>query len=105
MKNNKKTIYLRYEFSDETGTLEGGDVVRYDSLEDIQEIISQIAEIAHEDGVAVNLTIGKEKPFFGFLKNVGLSRQEVEAEMVDQEEAPAPQKAPKKTSKKTAKKK
>ena len=34
------------------------------------------------------MTIGTEKPFFGFLKNVGMSREAVESEIVDRDLAP-----------------
>jgi hypothetical protein len=82
MKNTKSPIFFRYEFSDETGSPEGGDVFKYETQAKVQSMVKQIIKVAHSDQVTVNLTIGFEKPFFGFLKNSGLSRQDVEKEMV-----------------------
>ena len=89
-KNPKKaaTVYLRYEFSNEAGKLEGGDIFEFASLSEVQEMTSQIFKVAQSDGVAVNVTIGTEKPFFGFLKNVGLARKDIQMEMVPAELAP-----------------
>jgi hypothetical protein len=103
MKKNKNTIYVRYEFSDEKGRLEGGDIFEFFSLKLAQEFMSEAAKIAYSDGVAVNFTIGEETPFFGFLKMVGISRKEAEAEMNHSEE-PMEKPAGKKTKTKAKKK-
>jgi hypothetical protein len=103
-KKNKSTIYFRYEFSDETGRPEGGDVFQFGSLNKVQEMAAEILKVAQSDQVTVNLTIGTEGSFFGFLKNVGLSRQDVEKEMVQADMAPM-KKAKTKATKKTASKK
>ena len=84
MKNTKSPIFFRYEFSDETGSPEGGDVFKYATHAKVQAMVKEILKVAHSDQVTVNLTIGFEKPFFGFLKNSGLNRQDVEKEMVRQ---------------------
>jgi hypothetical protein len=99
MKKSKNTMYIRYEFSNESGTPEGGDVFEFSSIQDIQEMASEIIEVAQKDKVSVNLTIGGEKPFFGFLKSVGLSREHVEAEIVQADDMP-PAIQDKKTTKK-----
>jgi len=107
VKKTNKSIYLRYEFSDEKGTLEGGDIFEFTSMDDIQEMASKILEVAYSDKVAVNLMIGEEKPFYGFLGNVGITREDAEKELVDRDEAPISsnkKSAPKKTSKKASKK-
>jgi hypothetical protein len=102
MKNTKSPIFFRYEFSDETGSPEGGDVFRYPTHAKVQAMVKEILKVAHSDQVTVNLTIGFEKPFFGFLKNSGLNRQDVEKEMVL---AAAVAGAPKAKSKARSKKK
>src|SRR6476620_4202307 len=101
MKKAKSPIYLRYEFSDETGTPEGGDVFQYSSAQKVQALVEEILKVTHSDNVAVNLTIGEEGPFFGFLKKVGMSRKEVEKEIVDQ--SPIAETSGKKTTKKKSK--
>lgn len=83
MKKNKSSIFLRYEFSDESGLPEGGDIFRLSSMSKVQEMTAEIIKVANSDGVTVNLTIGGETPFYGFLKNVGVSRQDAEKELVD----------------------
>jgi len=111
MKKSKKSIYVRYEFSNEAGRPEGGDVLKFSSLKDIQEMTADILKVAQTDNVTVNLTIGQEIPFFGFLKKVGMSRKTVEKEMIDLDavmapiqDLPAKQKAPTKKKAKSAKK-
>ena len=104
MKKNKNTIYLRYEFSDETGRPEGGDVFQYDTLNKAQEMAAEIFKVAQSDQVTVNLTIGTESSFFGFLENVGLSRADVEKEMVEADMEPMKKVKAKAASKKTSKK-
>jgi hypothetical protein len=96
MKKTKKTIYVRYEFSDESGRLEGGDIFEFSNLKLAQEFMSEAAKVAYDDCVAVNFTFGEEKPFFGFLKMVGISRKEAEAEM-DHSEEPVQKQTKKKT--------
>jgi hypothetical protein len=99
MKKTKSPIFFRYEFSDETGSPEGGDVFQYESPAKVQSMVKQILKVAHSDQVTVNLTIGFEKPFFGFLKNSGLSRQDIEKEMVRLEALTKKPKASKKKKK------
>lgn len=99
----KNTIYFRYEFSDESGRPEGGDVFQYTSLAQVQDMVTKVLKVANGDKVSVNLTIGVEKPFFGYLGKGGLNRKDVEKEMVGQELLKAA--AKKKTSKKASKKK
>lgn len=82
MKKAKSPIYFRYEFSDEAGLPEGGDIFKLSSMTQVQDMAEDILKVAHADGVTVNLTIGEEVPFFGFLKTVGMSRKEVEREIV-----------------------
>jgi hypothetical protein len=106
MKKTKSPIFFRYEFSDETGSPEGGDVFKYATAAKVQAMVKEILKVAHSDQVTVNLTIGFEKPFFGFLKNSGLNRQDVEKEMVRQQTlASAIATAPKTKSKTKTKKK
>jgi hypothetical protein len=83
MKKTKSPIFFRYEFSDETGNPEGGDVFQYTTPAKVQSMVKEILKVAHSDQVSVNLTIGLEKPFFGFLKSSGLNRQDIEKEMVN----------------------
>ena len=119
MKKAKSPIYLRYEFSDEVGHPEGGDIFEFPSFKHALEMADEILKVSHGDDVAVNLTIGTEKPFFGYLGNSGLSRKAAEKEMVNQEAPlakakpqskakakakPATKKAPAKKAKSTAKK-
>lgn len=98
MKKEKNTVYLRYEFSDETGCLEGGDIFAFSSLKRAQDFMCEAGKVAYSDGVAVNFTLGEKKPFFNFLKTVGISREDAEAEMNHEEEIP---KKKAKTTKKT----
>lgn len=88
MKNSKKSVFLRYEFSDETGKPEGGDIFEFKSTSEVLEMAEKIVKVAQADQVAVNLTIGQEKTFFGFLQNVGISYEDAETEMVDRDVAP-----------------
>jgi hypothetical protein len=81
-KIDKKTIFLRYEFSDEQGHPEGGDILEFSSIKKAQAMAEEILRVAHSDQVAVNLTIGRDKPFYGFLKTAGLSRKDLALEMV-----------------------
>ena len=99
MKKTKKDIYFRYEFSDETGRPEGGDIFRFPTIARAQKMAAEILKVANSDGVAVSLVIGEEKTFFGLLKKSGMSRKDAEREMVGEEISPL--KAPKKASKKT----
>jgi hypothetical protein len=103
MKKAKGTIYFRYEFSNEAGSPEGGDIFQFSTLTEVQEMTTEILKVAQSDNVAINLTIGEEKPFFGFLKKVGMSRQDVEKEIVDEDFSPSS--SEKKASKKPSKKK
>lgn len=105
MKKQKGGIFLRYEFSDETGNPEGGDVFEFSSPREFQSMLGQILKVAHADGVAVNLTIGEETPFFGYMKNGGLSREDISREMVSKEELMAGAGTKKKATKKAATKK
>jgi hypothetical protein len=100
-------IYFRYEFSDESGCPEGGDIFQFSSLKELQKMLGEVIGVAQEDGVTVSLTVGQDDLFFKFLKNTGLSQKEVEKEMVDSSISPfvAEKKAPKpKRTKKKAKK-
>jgi hypothetical protein len=96
MKKTKSPIYIRYEFSDETGCPEGADVLEVGSMKKIQELTAEILKVAHSDGVAVSLTVGENKPFFTYLENSGVCMAEF------CEEAPKKKTA---TKKKSAKKK
>ena len=98
----KNPVYIRYEFSNKSGKPEGGDIFQFSSMSEIQEMEAEILQVTQSDQVAVNLTIGHEKPFFGFLKNVGMSRKDAEKEIVDPDLAPV--QSPKKQTKKKAKK-
>ncbi|MGK5087313.1 hypothetical protein WDW86_07120 [Bdellovibrionota bacterium FG-2] len=102
-KKAKNEIFVRYEFSDEKGRPEGGDVFRFTSMEQIQEMTAEIIDVAQSDGVAVNLTIGTEKVFYGFLKNAGMGKNDVDKELVVEEVNPFPPK--KATAKKATTKK
>jgi hypothetical protein len=97
MKKAKTPIYFRYEFSDEVGYPEGGDIFEFASFKDALAMAADILKVAQGDKVAVNLTVGTEKPFFGYLGNSGLSRKAAEKEMVNQgtEAMPAKGKAAK----------
>ncbi len=71
---------------------------------------AEIIEVAKSDGVTVNLTIGAEKVFYSFMKNVGMGKNDVDKELIVQELNPFPSKnakkpAAKKSAKKNAKKK
>jgi hypothetical protein len=109
MKKTKASVFVRYEFSDESGQPEGGDILELASMKKAQEMAHEILSVAHSDGVAVNLTIGENLPMFGYLKNKGMTRKDIDSEMVDldseeNEEAPAQKKAGKKAGKKSGKK-
>jgi hypothetical protein len=109
MKKAKKSIYLRYEFTNEKGKMEGGDIFEYSTLNQAQSMINEILKVTLSDGVAVNITLGEEKPFMGFLTNVGLTQDQIEAEKVDlksvaESEKASKKKASKKSSKKSSKK-
>lgn len=104
MKKAKNSIYLRYEFTNEKGKMEGGDIFEYSTLSQAQAMISEILKVTLSDGVAVNITLGQAKPFMGFLTNVGLTQEQIDAEKVDLKSLP-PQKSAQKSVKKTAKKK
>ena len=98
MKKTKKDIYFRYEFSDETGRPEGGDIFRFPTIARAQKMAAEILKVANSDGVAVSLVIGEEKTFFGLLKKSGMSKKDAEREMVGEEVMPmTKKKAPKKT--------
>jgi hypothetical protein len=105
MKKLKTTVYVRYEFSNEAGHPEGGDILKFSSVKDVQDFTSEILAVANGDEVTVNLTVGTEKPFFGFLKAAGMNREDAEKEMVNQDEFALPsEKKTKKVSKKATKK-
>jgi hypothetical protein len=110
MKKAKKSIYLRYEFTNEKGLREGGDIFEYSTLNQAQSMISEILKVTLSDGVAVNITLGESKPFMGFLKGAGLTQEQIDAEKVDLAAISTPkqkagQKQAKKASKKASKKK
>jgi hypothetical protein len=106
MKKAKNSVYFRYEFSDEIGHPEGGDIFEFPTLKGALEMAAEILKVAQSDEVAVNLTIGTAKPFFGFLENSGISRKSAEKEMVNHEsQAVAPKAKTKATKKKAAAKK
>ncbi|MFL5814166.1 MAG: hypothetical protein ACJ763_11365 [Bdellovibrionia bacterium] len=105
MKKAKKSIYLRYEFTNEKGMREGGDIFEYSTLTQAQEMISEILKVTLSDGVAVNVTLGESKPFMGFLKGAGLTQEQIDAEKVDFNAVSASEKAGKTTKKKPAAKK
>jgi hypothetical protein len=98
-------IYFRYEFSDETGCPEGGDIFQFSTLKELQKLLGEVIGVAQEDGVTVSFTIGQDDHFFKFLKNTGLSEKEVKKEMVDpsinpfvvEKKVPKPKRAKKKT--------
>jgi hypothetical protein len=102
MKNTKKSIALRYEFSNETGLLEGGDIFEFPSVAYAIKMTSDILKVAAQDGVAVHITVGEPKPFHGLLKNYGMTDAQIAAERVP---APTAKTATPKTKKKTAAKK
>jgi hypothetical protein len=85
MKKNKNSVYIRYEFSNKSGTPEGGDIFEFSSMNEVQDMTSEILKVAQIDNVAINLTIGQSKSFFGFLKNVGMKQEEIEKEIVDRD--------------------
>jgi|GEM_PF-3494362 len=68
MKQTKKSVFLRYEFSNEAGQLEGGDIFEFPSNREAIAMSADILKIASQDGVAVHITVGAEKPFYGLLK-------------------------------------
>ncbi len=116
-KKVKSPVYFRYEFSDEAGRPEGGDIFQFSSTDKIQSMMEDVLQVAQSDGVTVAFTVGDEKSFFNFLKNTGISRKEAEKELVDLSAIPAYSEKPvkkakaaqgktvkKKTSKKKAKK-
>ena len=98
MKKIKNSVYLRYEFSDEKGALEGGDIFEFASLKEVQGMVGKILKVANSDRVAVSIVVGEDLPFYGFLGNVGINREDAEKEIVVSKPA-------KKTAKKNAKKK
>ena len=87
MKTNKTPIYFRYEFSDEAGRPEGGDIFQFTSLRELLEMTAKVIQVAKGDKVAVNFTIGEQEPFFGFLNDAGLTHDDLEAEMVENHSA------------------
>ena len=99
----KNQLYFRYEFSDEAGRPEGGDIFRFASMANLKKMMTEVIAVAESDGVCVSFTIGKGEQFFKLLNNLGLSQKEVENEMVDSTLIPflGDEKAPK--SQKTAK--
>jgi len=105
VKKTKSSIYLRYEFSDEVGHPEGGDIFEFPSFKHALELADEILKVSHGDDVAVNVTIGTEKPFFGYLGNSGLSRKAAEKEMVKQLPTVAPTSTQGKAQTKTTAKK
>ncbi|MBC7692917.1 MAG: hypothetical protein H7222_14235 [Methylotenera sp.] len=108
-KANAKPMYLRYEFSDEKGTPEGGDIFEFESRNDVQKMISEIIGVAMADGVSVSIAVGEKSTFYPFLGHMGISQSAAEQEMVTAEvevtPAPAQKKSKKsKTAPKAAKK-
>lgn len=109
---NKKAMYLRYEFSDEKGIPEGGDIFEFESRNDVQKMISEIIGVAMGDGVSVSIAVGEKATFWPFLEKMGISRKAAEQELVtaEVEFVTAPEKKTKagakksKTSKKSSKK-
>lgn len=83
IQKNKSPIYFRYEFSDETGCPEGGDIFQFSSTTELQKFMSEVIDVAESDGVIVSFMVGQGDHFFKFLKNSGLTQKEIEAEMVD----------------------
>jgi hypothetical protein len=113
MIKTKKSVFLRYEFTNEAGQLEGGDIFELPSIREANAMSVDILKVANQDGVAAHITVGFEAPFYGLLRNYGMTDAQINAEKVT---APAPAAAPakskakkvapaKKTGKKTAKKK
>jgi hypothetical protein len=102
MKKTNKAICLRYEFTNEKGVREGGDIFEYSTLKQAESMIGEILKVTLSDGVAVNITVGETKPFVGFLKNVGLTQEQIDAEKVDLSKVEASEKS---TSKKASQKK
>jgi hypothetical protein len=106
MKKTRKSIYLRYEFTNEKGIREGGDIFEYNSLSEAEAMIGEILKVTLSDGVAVNITLGESKPFIGFLTNAGLTQEQIDAERVELETTAASKKSSqKKYSKKKTRKK
>ena len=97
VKKTKSPIYFRYEFSDESGCPEGGDIFQFVSTVQLQKMMGKVLDVAQSDGVTVSFIIGQGDHFFSFLKNTGLTQKEVENEMVDPSVIPlsADKKAPK----------
>jgi hypothetical protein len=107
VQKTKIPTFFRYEFSDETGRLEGGDIFEISSVAKVCKMMNEAIEVAENDGVTVSFTIGKGENFFKFLKNTGLNQKELDNEMVPLSlDAPADKKVTKKATKsKVAKKK
>lgn len=89
MKKSKKSTYLRYEFTNKKGALEGGDIFSFATTAEAKAMITKILKVAHSDQVTVNLTIGPKASFFGFLKNVGMTQKDLDHEMVDPDQVSA----------------
>lgn len=100
MTKTKKSVFLRYEFSDEKGQLEGGDIFEFPSNHDALAMTNDILKVAHQDGVSVHITVGPEKPFHGLLGSYGMTAKQIAEEKV----AP-PSAAARTAKKKTAVKK
>ena len=104
VQNAQSPIYFRYEFSDETGCPEGGDIFEYSSMAELQKMMSEVLAVAESDGVTVSFTVGQGDHFFSFLENSGLSKKEIENERVDFDLVQVPAVPAKKLAKKSAKK-
>ena len=102
MKQTKASIFLRYEFSNESGQLEGGDIFEFPSNREALAMTSDILKVANQDGVSVHITVGPEKPFHGLLKNYGMTVAQIAAERVA---LPAAKTSAKKSAKKKSAKK
>ena len=105
MKQTKKSVFLRYEFSNEAGQLEGGDIFEFPSNREAIAMSADILKIASQDGVAVHITVGAEKPFYGLLKNYGMTAAQIDAEKVPAPSTEKPLKAAPKKKKTAVKKK
>ncbi len=106
MIKSKKSVFLRYEFSNEAGQLEGGDIFELPSIREANAMTVDILKVANQDGVAAHITVGYEAPFYGLLKNYGMTPAQIDAEKVTAPAPKAKKSAPaKKAGKKTAKKK
>ena len=49
MKKSSAPIYIRYEFSNKSGTPEGGDVFQFSSMSEVYEMTADILKVAQSD--------------------------------------------------------